>query len=121
MEQRRACEIVMRRLEIGTSLNERWVHRDAALQALEIAGIKRGDRVIKTRVRIQIPEAVEVGLRQPRAGSRGRSCSYSFGDENVAASITGFGLTSANCITCLPVTALSVVNRNGSCTPATSR
>ena len=73
------------------------------------------------RVRIQILEAVEVGLRQPRAGSCGRSCSYSFGDENVAASITGLGLTSANCITCLPVTALSVVNRNGSCTPATSR
>jgi hypothetical protein len=75
----------------------------------------------RTRVRIQIPEAVEVGLRQPRAGGCGRSCSYSFGDENVDASITGLGLTSANCITCLPVTALSVVKRNGSCTPATSR
>ena len=53
MQQCRAGEIVVRRLEIGAGVNQRGVRRDQAAQPLEIAGIDRGDGVVETRVRLE--------------------------------------------------------------------
>jgi hypothetical protein len=98
------------------------------LQANQVAGSAAAQFVIGFSLKkllIQVPAG-----NAPRQNGRRLLCSphhflrskhQCLGNENVAASVTGLGLHSANCITCLPVTALSVVSRNGSRTPATSR
>ena len=57
MEQRRAGEVMVRRLEVRPRMDQRWICRDQASQALKITGIERGDRVVKARVRLKFGEA----------------------------------------------------------------
>ena len=54
MQQRRAGEVVVRRLEVGARVHQRGVRAMRRAQPLEVAGVERGDGLVEARVRFEL-------------------------------------------------------------------
>ena len=61
MQQRRAGEVVVRRLEVGARVHQRGIRREQFAQSLEVAGIQRGEAPRRTA---GAARSVAIGLGQ---------------------------------------------------------
>ena len=58
VQQRRAGEVVERRVEIGACVHQRRVCSEQAAQARDISGIHRVDGLVETRMRAKRPQSI---------------------------------------------------------------